>query len=92
MVVLQCLAAISEEETSLFVKQCKGLHNRCRKFGHKGTDCRMNGVKSMERTEQLPGSFSGKYFHCGLHGNKKADCNRRKQKHETSSNEKVLLS
>ena len=33
--VSQCLSVMSEENISLFVKQFKGLCNKCGKFGHK---------------------------------------------------------
>ena len=78
----QCLAAMSEEEISLFVKQFKGLCNKCVKFGHKGADCQSNGVKSTDKTEKSPGLFNGKCYFCGFRGHRKADCKLRKQKQE----------
>ena len=83
--VLQCLAAMTEEEISLFVKQFKGLCNKCEKFGHKGADFRTNGVKSTDKTEKLPGLFNGKCYFCGFQGHRKADCKMRKQKQEMAA-------
>ena len=75
-VVSQCLAAMSEEEGSLFVKQFKSLCNKCGKFGHKGADCRRNDVKGTERKDRSPGSFKGKCYYFGQSSHKKANCKR----------------
>ena len=56
LAVLQVLAGMPEDEICLFVKQFKGLCNKCGKWDHKGVDSRTNGTKGTESTDLAPGA------------------------------------
>ena len=83
----RALAAFSEyidglDETAMaaFVKQFKGLCNKCGKYGHKGADCPEHG------NAKQGGKFPGNCYHCGEPGHMKRECPKRALQKQEEAN------
>jgi hypothetical protein len=73
---IEQLAELDETALAAFIKQFKGLCNKCGKYGHKGADCKSND----KNNDDNPSGYDkdrgnrGQCYYCGKFGHQKADC------------------
>eukprot|EP00956_Cyclotella_meneghiniana_P039716 scaffold177807_cov69-Cyclotella_meneghiniana.AAC.1 len=74
---IEQLAELDETALAAFIKQFKGLCNRCGKYGHKGVDCKHSQNNDSAGYDKDRGN-RGQCYYCGKFGHQKADCRQRK--------------
>ena len=77
-ITLEALSELDETALAAFIKQFKGLCNKCGKYGHKDADCKTNKNEDDNHNNESGGNSKNKCFYCGKFGHQKVDC--RKQK------------
>ncbi len=83
----KALMAVLEEEDidiekafAAFVKQFKGLCNKCGKYGHKGADCKEESNNNNDNNQSSSGKRRVKCNYCGKFGHVKDECRKLKEK------------
>jgi hypothetical protein len=74
----EALSELDKTALAAFIKQFKGLCNKCGKYGHKSADCKTNNNKDDNHNNKSGGNNNIKCFYCGKFGHKKVDCRKRK--------------